>query len=135
MAKPVTYSFHTFDNPADHNTPTFNNLLGINNEGLIAGFYGSGAAGDPNQGYLLRPPSKFIAVDFPPSPQNPAVQTQLTGLNDKGITVGYFYPTNNGITVDNHDVGQLASLKRAEFGAVHGGRCGVLRDDLDDILR
>jgi hypothetical protein len=101
MEKPATYSFHTFDNPADTNVPTFNNLLGINNKGLIAGFYGSGGAGDPNQGYLLRPPSTFIAVDFPASPQNPAVQTQLTGLNDRGIVVGYFYNTNNGVAFDN----------------------------------
>ena len=34
---------------------TFNQLLGINNEGVIAGYFGSGAAGHPNKGYLLRP--------------------------------------------------------------------------------
>ena len=102
MDAPTTFSFHTFDNPADHVVPTFNNLLGINNEGLIAGFYGSGAMNDPNQGFLLRPSSNtFTAVDFPPSAQNPALQTQLTGLNDKGTVVGYFYNTNNGVAVDN----------------------------------
>ena len=102
MDGPTTFSFHTFDDPADHVVPTFNNLLGINNEGLIAGFYGSGAMNDPNQGFLLRPSSNtFTAVDFPPSAQNPALQTQLTGLNDKGIVVGYFYNTNNGVPVDN----------------------------------
>lgn len=93
MERPKTFSFQTLDNPAD---PTFNNLLGINNEGLIAGFYGSGNAGHPNQGYLLTPPSSFTPVNFPG-----VAQTQLTGLNDKGVTVGYFYPTNNGTTVDN----------------------------------
>jgi hypothetical protein len=92
----TTYSFQTLDNPADPNVPTFNNLLGINNEGLIAGFYGSGNAGDPNQGYLLTLPSTFTSVEFPGQ-----AQTQLTGLNDRGIVVGYFYPTNNGIPVDN----------------------------------
>jgi hypothetical protein len=35
-------------------------------------------------------------VDFPGQ-----LQTQLTGLNDNGIEVGYYYPTNNGIPVDN----------------------------------
>jgi hypothetical protein len=44
----TTYSFQTFDNPADTITPTFNNLLGINKAGLIAGFYGSANPGDPN---------------------------------------------------------------------------------------
>jgi hypothetical protein len=103
----TTYRFETFDDPADtsfaamEGIPTFNNLLGINNEGLIAGFYGSGNAGDPNQGFLLTPPGTFTAVDFPPTAQNPALQTQLTGLNDIGIVVGYFYNTNNGIPVDN----------------------------------
>jgi hypothetical protein len=106
-----TFSFHTFDDPADLITPTFNNLLGINNQGLIAGFYGSGAAGDPNQGFLLMPSSNtFTVTDFPPSAQNPAVhglplpqvsQTQVTGLNDNGIVVGYFYNTNMGVQFDN----------------------------------
>jgi hypothetical protein len=101
-----TFNFLTFDDPADHVTPTFSNLLGINNEGLIAGFYGSGAKHDPNQGFLLQvdPDSgigAFTAVDFPPSHQNPAEQTQLTGLNDTGIVVGYFYNTNKGVPFDN----------------------------------
>jgi hypothetical protein len=90
---PATFNFQTIDNPAD---PTFNNLMGIDNKGLIAGFYGSGDPGHPNQGYLLTLPNTFTAVDFPGQ-----AQTQLTGLNDKGIEVGYFYPTNNGIPVDN----------------------------------
>jgi hypothetical protein len=57
-----TYSFQTLDNPAD---PTFNQLLGVNDAGLIAGFYGSGQPGHPNQGYLLDPPSSYTPVDFP----------------------------------------------------------------------
>ena len=60
MAK--TYSFLTVDDPVDvnfaamQNIPSFTNLLGINDKGLIAGFYGSGNAGDPNQGFLLTLP-------------------------------------------------------------------------------
>jgi hypothetical protein len=88
----TTYSFQTFDNPAD---PTFNNLMGINNAGLIAGFYGSGAAGHPNEGYLLSS-GIFTSERFPG-----AAQTQLTALNDRGVEVGYLYPTNNGVAVDN----------------------------------
>jgi hypothetical protein len=105
----TTFSFKTLDDPVDIRfaakqnppIPTFTNLLGINNEDLIAGFYGSGNAGDPNQGFLLTPSSRFTAMDFPPNSQNAALQTQLTGLNDTGTVVGYFYNTNNGVPVDN----------------------------------
>ena len=99
-----TYTFQTFNDPADKpfQGETFNNLLGINNFGLIAGFYGSGAAGDPNQGYLLTPNGTFIPENFPESAQTPVVaQTQVTGLNDLGVTVGYFYTTNQGVAIDN----------------------------------
>src|SRR5689334_15600688 len=50
---PVSYGFRTLGDGAD---PTFNQLLGINNDGTIAGYFGSGAAGHPNKGYLLLPP-------------------------------------------------------------------------------
>ena len=86
-------TFMTLDNSADL---TYNQLLGINDSGLIAGFYGSGAMGHPNQGYLLMPPNAYTAVNDPKF-----VQTQLTGLNNHGISVGYNYPTNKGTTVDN----------------------------------
>lgn len=98
MREHTTYDFHTFDNPADL---TFNNLLGINNKGLIAGFYGSGAAEHPNQGYLLTTSEPFTSGTFHSVQFPGAVQTQLTGLNDKGVTVGYFYPTNQGVAFDN----------------------------------
>jgi hypothetical protein len=92
------YSFETHN---DHAQPpfmglTFTNLLGINNSGLIAGFYGSGAAGDPNKGFLLTLPNAFTAENFPGS-----MQTQMTGLNDTGTFTGYFYKTNGGVSVDN----------------------------------
>ena len=41
------YSFETLDN---QNDVTFNQLLGINDHGLIAGYFGSGQAGHPEQG-------------------------------------------------------------------------------------
>src|SRR5215472_3010946 len=40
----------------DRKDLTFNQLLGINNNGVIAGYFGSGDAGKPNKGYVLRPP-------------------------------------------------------------------------------
>lgn len=85
------YTFQTIDNSAD---PTFNQLLGINNSGTIAGYFGSGAAGHPNKGYTVTPPygaTSFVSENFPGS-----VQTQVTGLNNAGVTVGFWSPTNLG---------------------------------------
>lgn len=79
---------------------TFNQLLGINNEGVIAGYFGSGAAGHPNKGYVLLPPfsqRNYFNENFPRS-----VQTQVTGLNDNGITVGFWSSMNNANEVNNN---------------------------------
>jgi len=95
----VNYSFRTLDNAND---VTFNQLLGINDEGLIAGYFGSGAQDHPNKGYLLLPRragSRYLNENFPGS-----VQTQVTGLNNRGVTVGFWSDTNN------------ASLVNANFG-------------------
>ena len=81
----TAYSFRTVDNAADL---TFNQLLGINNEGVIAGYFGSGAQGHPNMGYLLTP-GGYRSENFPGS-----VQTQVTGLNDNGVTVGFWSGMN-----------------------------------------
>src|SRR5580693_10400715 len=72
------YSFQTLNNADD---VTFNQLLGINDFGVIAGYFGSGAQGHPNQGYLLTPShTRYINENFPGS-----VQTQVTGLNNTGV--------------------------------------------------
>jgi hypothetical protein len=79
------YSFGTLNNPGD---VTFNELLGINNRGHIAGYFGSGAAGHPNTGYILRPPyghGEYQRIMFPGS-----AQTRLTGLNNSGVQVGFW---------------------------------------------
>jgi hypothetical protein len=81
----ANYSFRTLDN---HNDPTFNQLLGINNAGVIAGYFGSGMAGHPNKGYELFPnygQGNYRNENFPGS-----AQTQVTGLNNQGITVGFW---------------------------------------------
>ena len=44
-------NFTTLNNQAD---PTFNQLLGINDQGVIAGYFGSGDTGHPNQGYTAQ---------------------------------------------------------------------------------
>jgi hypothetical protein len=80
------YSFGTLDDPGD---VTFNELLAINNRGHIAGYFGSGTAGHPNTGYILRPPyghGKYQRIMFPGS-----AQTRLTGLNNSGVQVGFWF--------------------------------------------
>jgi hypothetical protein len=93
----IGYHFETINDPADppFMGATFTNLLGINNFGEIAGFYGSGQPGDPNKGFLLTH-GHFTPENFPGS-----AQTQMTGLNDLGVQVGYLYETNNGVPLDN----------------------------------
>jgi len=83
----ASYGFRTLDDNADL---TFNQLLGINDEGLIAGYFGSGAQGHPNMGYELAPGS-YRGENFPGS-----VQTQVTGLNNNGVTVGFWSNSDNG---------------------------------------
>ena len=88
-APAIHYSFRTLDNSSD---PTFNELLGINKHGAIAGYFGSGAQGHPNGGYVLKvpyPQGNYIPEDFPG-----AAQTQVTAINDGGVTVGFYSLTN-----------------------------------------
>jgi hypothetical protein len=89
-----SYSFRTVDNPRDL---TFNQLLGINDFDQIAGYFGSGAVGHPNKGYVIPFGHVFINENFPGS-----VQTQVTGLNNRGVTVGFWAPTNLGTGDANH---------------------------------
>ena len=92
------YVFATYNNNADQ---TFNQLLGINDSDEIAGYFGSGAKGHPNQGYTVVPPysqASYTAENFPGS-----VQTQVTGLNNSGVTVGFFSHQNTAsMSNDNH---------------------------------
>ena len=83
------YRFETLNNQNDN---TFNQLLGINQHAVIAGYFGSGAMGHPNQGYLLTAPygqGNYRSENWPES-----VQTQVTGLNDRGVTVGFWSTMN-----------------------------------------
>jgi hypothetical protein len=89
----TSYRFQTLNN---NNDPTFNQLLGINDEGLITGYFGSGAADHPNKGYLLLPNhTAYVNENFPGS-----VQTQVTGLNNRGVTVGFWSNSNMGVGMD-----------------------------------
>ncbi len=82
-ATTASYSFKTINDPAD---TTFNQLLGINSAGVIAGYFGSGAANHPNKGYTTSPPyTNFKNENYPNS-----VQTQVTAINNKGDTAGFY---------------------------------------------
>jgi hypothetical protein len=90
------YRFRTLDNADD---VTFNQLLGINNSGVIAGYFGSGAQGHPNKGYKLFPygQAHYANENFPGS-----AQTQVTGLNDNGDTVGFWSSMNTASMVNDN---------------------------------
>lgn len=86
------YQFRTIDNHADL---TFNQLLGINRRGVIAGYFGSGATGHPNKGYLLYAgPSGQLQPKYQDKNWPESTQTQVTGLNDRGVTVGFWSTMN-----------------------------------------
>src|ERR1700733_7691667 len=95
----VSYHFQTLNNGADL---TFNQLLGINDDDVIAGYFGSGAQSHPNKGYELWAPSTYRNENFPGS-----TQTQVTGLNDEGVTVG-FWSTMNTSSMSNNNFGFYA---------------------------
>ena len=99
------YSFGTLNDPGD---ATFNELLSINNHGHIGGYFGSGAAGHPNTGYILRPPygrAKYQKIMFPGS-----AQTQITGLNNTGVQVGFWSARGRHITGWYLENGQYHSV-------------------------
>ncbi len=122
----AAYSFATLDNHAD---PTFNQLLGINNAGLIAGYFGSGAKGHPNQGYLLQAP--YGAADYTSENFPGAVQTQVTGLNDRGVTVG-FWSGQNTASMSNDNFGFYA--RGGQFHEVNYPTHNVSRPPVDQLL-
>jgi probable HAF family extracellular repeat protein len=118
-APAVTYQFLTLNNSND---VTFNQLLGINNHGRIAGYYGSGAQGHRNKGYTLLQPysqSDYRVENFPGS-----AQTQVTGLNDKGVTVGFFSHTNKVNPAGNANFGFVAfgdsRFRKVDFPTANG---------------
>jgi hypothetical protein len=113
------FSFKTHDD--DHDT-TFNQLLSINDNGAIAGYFGSGtpATTHPNKGYVLRGPygqANYANENFPGSQQ-----TQVTGINVSGTTCGFYadaagdnfgFVLKNGIwtvVIDPHTTGTTNQL-------------------------
>jgi hypothetical protein len=85
----ANYAFQTLN---DNHDTTFNQLLGINNSGVIAGYFGSGQKGHPNRGYVIAPhygQGNYRNENFPGS-----AQTQVTGINSAADTVGFWVDAN-----------------------------------------
>jgi hypothetical protein len=84
-ATTTTYTFQTVNYPDD----TFTQLLGINNQGVIAGHHGATI----NKGFTLVLPNIFTSENVTNS-----VQTQVTGINDRNgmpKTVGFYIDSKN----------------------------------------
>ena len=100
VAATPTAGGYQFVEIGSHNDRTFNQLLGINNNGRIAGYFGSGAQHHPNKGYTINAPyaqGDIKSENFPHS-----VQTQVTGLNDGGVQVGFYSTQNTASGVNNN---------------------------------
>lgn len=87
-AKPQTGSGFTFVTLDDQADPTFNQLLGINDRQVIAGYFGIGNHRHPNKGYTIAVPfgqGNYTNENYPGS-----VQTQVTAIDNKGNTAGFW---------------------------------------------
>ena len=65
----VSYGFRTLDDSAD---PTFNQLLGINDNGLIAGYFGGSRGYDGSE----------TGTEFPRFPQSPSDSPRAAAFAD-----------------------------------------------------
>jgi len=95
VATPTYYSFMTINSAGGDGD--FTQLLGINNAGTIAGYFGDGSV-VPNNGFTVAPPygaGNFTAENFPD-----AAQTQVVGINNTGATVGFYIDTT--AAMNNH---------------------------------
>jgi hypothetical protein len=81
------YTFVTVNSPGDPNNP-FTQLLGINNNMVIAGYHNF----LNNQGFTLNLPRQFNTENYPNS-----MMTQVIGINNS-ITTSGFYVDQNSIT-------------------------------------
>jgi hypothetical protein len=85
------------DNPGDLN---FNQLLGINDEGTIVGYFGDGTV-VPNNGYVLVPKNHYAVENYTHLPSGDvASQTQAIGINNQRFPdiVGFYTDNATGFT-------------------------------------
>jgi hypothetical protein len=109
----------TFQRVASPQDPTFTQLLGINDHGTIAGYYGSGATpANPNRGFTLRLPNTFTSENFPNS-----AQTQVIAIDNRGDTGGFEVDqagTTHGFLKRLHGSFQTIDLPGTTFNQLLG---------------
>jgi hypothetical protein len=88
----VTYRFKTVTYPGLSN---FNELLGINNQRHLVGYFGSGTPSDPSSGYVVYPP--YLAEDFRLLQYPQATNTIATAPSNIRTIAGYY--TTGGRTL------------------------------------
>jgi len=125
----TAHAAYVFQDIINNGDPTFNQELGINNAGEIAGYFGSGAPGHPNQGYTVVAP--YAQANFTPENVPGSVQTQVTGLNNVGTTVGFFSNSNMGVGLDSNF--GFASLGGG-FVLVHNPNTAVTPPTINQLL-
>jgi probable HAF family extracellular repeat protein len=89
--------FFVLDNPGD---PNFNQLLGINNADIIAGYFGDGTV-VPNNAYVLVPGNHYVPDNFTHlSSGDTASQTQAIGISNAifPAVVGFYTDNATGFT-------------------------------------
>ncbi|MGB8900130.1 MAG: hypothetical protein WCC90_13240, partial [Methylocella sp.] len=95
--------FFKLNNPGDLN---FNQLLGINENKIIAGYFGDGTV-KVNNGYVLVPNTHYSVENFAGTPPagHTITQTQAIGINNNEvpIIVG-FWADQNGLQFGFEDI-------------------------------
>jgi probable HAF family extracellular repeat protein len=92
----MTINFQTVNFPND----TFTQLLGVNNADTIVGLHGT-----TNQGFSLTLPNTFTAEN-PPG----ATMTDVVGINNRGVSDGFFVDANNVTHGFVDDQGKFTTL-------------------------
>ena len=113
-----------------HKDRSYNQLNGINNHGRIVGAYGSGNDGHASKGYTISAPYGQVDItgeNFPKS-----AQTEVEGLNDNNVQVGY-YSTENKKTGTDNSFGWYFNGKFHEVVYPTGNNAKPTQDDLTGV--
>ncbi len=125
----VTYAFTSIDDPVN---PNFTEVLTLNNENKIGGFYGSGAPSDPRHGFMALPPygaQNFRTIDFPS-----ATDTIVTSLNNTSAIAGtytnkksnvYGFAQTNGLWTTYKDPLARSDPKITTLDSINDASIGV----------
>ena len=129
-ATPPPADGYQFVQLGSHKNRADNQLTGINNHGRISGYYGSGFDGQASKGYTITAPyaqGDISSENFPKS-----VQTQVEGLNDNNVQVGY-YSTQNKKSGTNNSFGWYFNGSFHEVNYPTGNNAKPMQDALDAV--